>query len=89
MNLNVKALGLTCGLLLGGAVLFTGLGQLIWPTYGVAFLDLFSSVYPGYQVGGFGSVIVGTVYALVDGFIGGIILAWLYNKFSASGGRTL
>lgn len=42
-----------------------------------------SSVYPGYKtVGGFGSVTVGTLYALVDGAVGGAIFAWLYNSFS-------
>ena len=39
-----------------------------------------SSIYPGYDVGGFGSVIVGTLYGLIDGWVGGVILAWLYNK---------
>jgi hypothetical protein len=30
------------------------------------FLDSVSSIYPGYEVGGFGSVIGGTLYGLVD-----------------------
>ncbi len=80
MKLSVKAMGLTLGLLWGGMVLVVGLAHLIWPQYGVAFLGLVSSIYPGYDVGGFGSVIVGTLYGLIDGWVGGIILAWLYNK---------
>ncbi len=85
MNLNMKAFGIACGLLWGACVLLIGLGNVIWPGYGVAFLEMSASIYPGYEVGGFGSVLVGTLYALVDGFIGGIILAWLYNKLAGSG----
>ena len=29
---------------------------------------------------GVGSVVIGTIYALVDGFIGGAIFGWLYNR---------
>jgi hypothetical protein len=43
-----------------------------------------SSIYPGYEVGGFGSVVVGAGYGLVDGAIAGLILAWLYNAAAGS-----
>jgi hypothetical protein len=53
---------------------------LAFPSYGGAFLDLGASIYPGYQgPDGIGSVIVVTLYGLVDGAIGGAVLAWLYN----------
>ncbi len=29
--------------------------------------------------------VVGTLYGLADGFIGGLIFAWLYNMFAAKG----
>jgi acyl-CoA synthetase (AMP-forming)/AMP-acid ligase II len=32
---------------------------------------------------GIGSVVSGTIYALVDGVIGGAIFGWLYNLFAA------
>ncbi len=41
-------------------------------------------LYPGYAPGGFGSVIMGTLYALVDGAIGGAVFAWLYNRILGS-----
>jgi hypothetical protein len=45
-----------------------------------AFLQLCASVYPGYHPGtGMGSVVIGALYALVDGLIGGAIFGWLYN----------
>jgi len=80
MRFNVVALAITTGLFWGAAILLVSLANLIWPGYGVAFLDVTASVYPGYHAGtGIGSVVVGTVYALVDGAIGGAIFAWLYN----------
>ena len=49
-------------------------------SYGLAFLQLWASIYPGYHPGtGVGSVVIGALYALVDGLIGGAIFGWLYN----------
>jgi hypothetical protein len=79
MRLDLKALAIAAGLLWGGAVLFVGAAHLLWPGYGGAFLEVVSSIYPGYEVGGFGSVVVGAGYGLVDGAIAGLILGWLYN----------
>lgn len=79
MSLNVKALAITFGSLWGGSVLCAGLCHLVWPTYGTAFLDVVASIYPGYQVGGIASVIVGTLYAIIDGAVGGAIIGWIYN----------
>jgi len=83
MKLNVIALGLAAGLLWGGAVLVVALANLAWPGYGRAFLDLAASLYPGYHPGGAGAAVVGGLYGLVDGAIGGAIFAWLYNLIAA------
>jgi hypothetical protein len=80
MKFNITALALTAGLIWGGAILAVGLANLAWPGYGRAFLDLMASIYPGYRPGtGIGSVVTGTLYALVDGSIGGVVFGWLYN----------
>jgi len=80
MRLNVVAFALTAGLIWGGAMLVVGWANLAWPGYGQAFLDVVASLYPGYHPGsGMGSVVTGTLYALVDGTIGGVVFAWLYN----------
>lgn len=85
MTLSVKGLALTAGILWAAAIFLTGVLNLIWPGYGVAFLDMMRSVYPGYAgVGGFLGVIVGTLYALVDGIITGAIFAWVYNWLSGA-----
>lgn len=80
MKLSVKGLTLSAAITWGIVVLFVGIINLGWPSYGTAFLQLISSVYPGYQpVATLGNVIVGTLYAVVDGAIGGAVFAWLYN----------
>ncbi len=80
MKLSVKGLALAFAILWGGTVLLTGIGNLIWPGYGVALLDVARSIYPGYAaMTGFVGVVVGTCYALLDGLVGGAIFAWLYN----------
>lgn len=82
MKLSVKGLALSIGLLWGGLLFLVGIGNELWG-YGDALLRLADSIYPGYHYGtGFGSVIVGTLYGLVDGAVGGAILAWLYNRFA-------
>jgi hypothetical protein len=84
MKLCVKSLAIACSIFWGAIVFLMGLAHLIWPGYGTVFLELAASVYPGYEVGGFGSVIVGTLYAAVDGAVCGAIFAWLYNRFVGS-----
>ncbi len=82
MKLNVKALGLAFGLTWGGTVLVLGIANVIWPLYGSAVLELAASIYPGYDAtASFMQVVIGTLYGLVDGFIGGVIVGWLYNFF--------
>jgi hypothetical protein len=80
MRFNVTALTLTVGLFWGAALLIVASANLIWPSYGRAFLDLAASIYPGYRPGsGVGSIITGTLYGLVDGAIAGAVFGWLYN----------
>ena len=87
MKLDTRALAWTMALLWGGAMLLVGISNLLVPTYGAAFLEWAASFYPGYHgPGGFGSVLVVTLYGLVDGAICGWLLAWLYNLFAADGG---
>ena len=84
MKLSLKALSLAFGILWGASFLIVGIANLIWPTYGVAFLQCGESVYPGYHYGGgFGSVIVATLYAFLDGVICAAIFGWLYNCWAA------
>jgi len=80
--ISVKGLAFAAGILWAAAVFLVGIGNLLWPSYGVAFLEVVRSIYPGYAgTAGFPGVLVGSLYALLDGLIGGAVFAWLYNAF--------
>jgi hypothetical protein len=80
MRIHVTALSATVGLLWGGAVLTVALVNLVWPSYGRAFLELLASIYPGYAgAPSTGQIIMGAFYGLVDGAIGGFLFGWIYN----------
>jgi hypothetical protein len=84
MKLSVKGLAIASALLWGIVLLLVGAANSLFPSYGTAFLDVMSSIYPGYQVDtGISGVIVCTLYGAVDGGIGGAVFAWLYNFFAA------
>lgn len=83
MKINVKALTLTAGILWGLALFLAGLANLIWPGYAVAFLEVMTSIYPGYEAAPtIDSLILGTLYGFLDGAIAGLLFAWLYNAFA-------
>ena len=84
MKLDARAMAVTLGLLWGGALLVVGLANLAWDGYGDGVLSVMASVYPGYQAGtgSLGQALVGAGYALLDGAIGGALLAWIYNLFA-------
>ena len=80
MSVNIKAFALSCGLLWGFGLFFI--------TWWIIMLEgvtgevtLIGKVYLGYSISPVGSII-GLLWGLVDGIIGGAILAWLYNKLS-------
>lgn len=84
MKLQVKAMAAAAAVLWGAAVLLVALLNLALPPYGGAFLQLVASIYPGFHPGaGAVSVLVGTLWALLDGAIGGALFALLYNFFAA------
>jgi hypothetical protein len=85
MRFNLKALAVALGIGWGAGVFFVGVAHLLWPGYGGPFLDLMASIYPGYHIGGFGQVIIGTLYAVLDGAVCGAIIGWLYNAASGAG----
>jgi len=85
MKLDIKAFTLTCAIIWALAVFVVGIANLIWSGYGILFLQLIASIYPGYDASStLGSVIVGTLYALLDGAVLGLVFAWLYNRIVRS-----
>jgi len=85
MRFSLKAVALTGALLWGGAIFLVGVLNLVAPNYGINFLQLTSSVYPGFHDSHtIGSVLMGTVDGLIDGAVGGLLFACLYNWFSTT-----
>jgi len=86
MRLNVKAMAITGAVLWAACVFLVGLANQIWDGYGTGMLELVASIYPGYHgPAGFGSVIVVTMYAAVDGLVAGTVFGWLYNTVAGGG----
>jgi hypothetical protein len=79
-RLSPIALALTCAVLWGGSMLGAGVMNLIVPDFGIEFLRVMSSVYRGFEVPvGPRDVFIGALYGVVEGAIGGLLIAWLYN----------
>ena len=81
MKFKPFALGLSLGIVWGGALFIT-----TWLSYltgyGRLFLEgLAISLYPGYTISPAGSFI-GLFYGFSDLFIMGTILGWIYNKIA-------
>lgn len=79
MKFNVNAFGLTLGIVWGAASLILGL--LAMSGYGADMVAGLGKVYIGYEATVVGALI-GGVWGFIDAYIGGIVIAWLYNKLS-------
>lgn len=80
MRLDVRAFGLTCGLL-------WGLGVFLLAWWVMAFDGItheatpLGRIYRGFSLSPAGSL-VGLAWGFADGLIGGLLSAWLYNRLS-------
>ena len=80
MTLSVKALATVGAVLVGGTLFLVAAANLLFPGYGDALLQLAGSLYPGYHgPAGWGSVLVVSLYGVVDGVLGGAVIALIYN----------
>lgn len=77
MKLNVKAFGLACGIL-WGVGLFAATWWIIAFEGATGDPTFIGRLYRGYAISPAGSLI-GLLWALVDGLVGGAVFAWLYN----------
>jgi hypothetical protein len=78
-TLGVISFGLALGLTLALAVFLIGLTTALFG-WGILVVQVLSTLLIGYEPSFVGAV-AGAVWAFVDGFIAGAILAWLYNRF--------
>lgn len=79
-KLDVKAFGLAFGITWGVSVMFIGLICMV-SGWGRSFVDAIGKFYFGYHATLLGSL-AGGIFGFFDMGIGGLIIAWLYNKFA-------
>lgn len=77
MKLDVKAMAFAMGIMWALSILITGVAAMYG--WGGMFVEVMSSIYKGYTASVKGALI-GAGWAFADGFIGGAVLAFLYNK---------
>ena len=82
MKLDVRAFGLAMGILWSAGVFVLDVAAMVMPgRWGEAIISILSNVYVGYEPSILGAVI-GAAWAFADGLVGGVLLAWLYNKLA-------
>jgi hypothetical protein len=79
-KLDVKALGLTLGLVWAVGILIMGILATA-SGYGAGFMRALGTVYLGAAPTIKGSI-VGAIWGFVDAGIGGLVIAWVYNKLA-------
>jgi hypothetical protein len=84
-RLSLFRFGTAVGLAWGG---FLGVVALVaWVIGpGDAFIQIMSSIFPGYGAGLMGGV-VGGVWGCCVGFVFGVSMAWVYNRLPIQGGE--
>jgi hypothetical protein len=70
------ALGVAVGVLWAIYVFCLGITAMFG--WGVALVDALASLYIGYGASIVGAII-GAIWAIVDGFVAGVVVAWIYN----------
>lgn len=80
VKLDVKAFGLSVGMIWGLAMFTLGLIN-TGDHWGSGIVEVMSTLYIGYKPTVLGSII-GGIWGFLDAGIGGVVVAWLYNKIA-------
>ncbi|MFA5162331.1 MAG: bacteriophage holin [Elusimicrobiales bacterium] len=81
-KLNERAFALSLGIVWGASIFLLGLIN-IFCGWGNGIAQAMSTFYIGYKPTFAGSI-VGGIWGFADAGIGGLLVAWLYNKFSGA-----
>ena len=80
MKISPVALGLTLGILWGASMCGIAIIHAIFPGYGSEYFQLIGSIYPGISGSSLAvDLAFSAVYGIVDGFVFGLLIAWIYN----------
>jgi len=80
VKLDIKAFGLSVGIVWGLAMFTLGLINTSGH-WGSGIVEVMSTLYIGYKPTVLGSII-GGIWGFLDAGIGGVVVAWLYNKIA-------
>jgi len=86
-TLGVISFGLALGVTSAIFVLLLGIMAALFG-WGLQLAAVLSSLYIGFGPT-FVGTIAGTVWAFVDGFVAGVMIAWFYNRFLLGRKRTM
>lgn len=78
MKLDAMRFGIALGIVWGFGVLCLGVMVTAFD-WGTPALQLLGSLYLGFAPTQAG-ILIGLIWGFVDGFAGGFLLAWVYNK---------
>ena len=79
-GLHVISFGIALGAVWAISLFIMAILAINWQ-YGVSFIYGIGKLYVGYKPTFIGAGI-GVIWGFLDGFVGGIVFAWLYNFFS-------
>ena len=79
--LGVISFGLALGITAAVVVFLIGVTTALFG-WGILVVQVLSTLLIGYEPNFVGAV-AGAVWAFVDGFVAGMFMAWLYNRFAA------
>ncbi|MFH1710463.1 MAG: bacteriophage holin [bacterium] len=83
MKIDSIRLGVAVGIIWAGGVLFLGL-LVSFFNWGTILMQSLASIYKGYGPS-LGGIIIGTIWALIDGFCAGFFFGWVFNKLPKMG----
>ena len=82
---RAKAISYTAAIMLGCMMFLVGLINMVKPDFGMTFLQAVGSLDPGFYVTHtFGSVMIGTIYGVLQGLIVGCIFGLVYDVMMRS-----
>lgn len=79
LKLSIKGAALSIGIVWGAAIFLLGISGMLG--YGLPIISTLSTLYLGFFPSVKG-ILIGTLWGFADGFVGGAVLAWVYNKFA-------
>lgn len=78
MNLSVRNFALALGITSVIFILILGITSMLFGIGG-GMVSSIASVYAGFN-NTIPGILIGSIWAFIDGFVGGALFAWVYNK---------